>query len=225
MPFTREQFFELFGVYNSAVGLNLLVLYAAALAALTLLYRRNDKASRATFAVLAFFWLWMGIIYHWMYFTRINPAAWGFGAFFVAEGLLFGFAALRGWKIRLSPASTRRGVFQIACFVFALLIYPMIGFALGHGYPTGPAFGLPCPTTIFTFGLLSAVTESRKRIVAISVVPFMWAAIGTSAATLFGVYQDLALAAAALGLIAFIWANRRDVSATRPVPVGFALRR
>lgn len=31
---------------------------------------------------------------------------------------------------------------------------PSLGVAIGHTYPAQPTFGLPCPTTIFTFGLL-----------------------------------------------------------------------
>ncbi|WP_339379209.1 DUF6064 family protein [aff. Roholtiella sp. LEGE 12411] len=33
-------------------------------------------------------------------------------------------------------------------------IYPLIGYSLERTFPSLPTFGIPCPTTIFTFGLL-----------------------------------------------------------------------
>ena len=39
--------------------------------------------------------------------------------------------------------------------LYALAIYPLLGWLSGHTYPRSPSFGLtPCPVTIFSVGLL-----------------------------------------------------------------------
>jgi hypothetical protein len=73
----------------------------------------------------------------------------------------------------------------------------------GHRYPGMPTFGLPCPTTIFTIGMLTLIKSPQPRMVMI--VPVLWCVVGVQAAFLLGVPQDLALGAAApVGL----WAMR-----------------
>jgi hypothetical protein len=57
-------------------------------------------------------------------------------------------------------------------------------------------FGVtPCPTTIFTFGVL--LLSARPLPALLLVIPLAWAAIGGSAAVLLGVREDLTLTAAA----------------------------
>jgi hypothetical protein len=71
----------------------------------------------------------------------------------------------------------------------------MLSSALGRGYPAAPTFGTPCPTTIFTLGVLACLRPPCPPRVFIA--PVLWAVIGSQAALLFGVYEDLGLAAAA----------------------------
>ncbi|HET9384792.1 MAG TPA: DUF6064 family protein, partial [Gemmatimonadales bacterium] len=77
------------------------------------------------------------------------------------------------------------------------MAYPAIN-ALDHrSLLRIPTFGLPCPTTIFTAGVLMLATP---RCWSISVIPVIWSAIGGSAAFLLGVYADLALPIAGIAL-------------------------
>jgi hypothetical protein len=78
-------------------------------------------------------------------------------------------------------------------------VYPVLGQLGDHPYPRSPSFGMPCPTTIFTLGLL-LLTRGRVPWWLI-VIPAVWAAIGTSAAITLGIREDLGLAAAALALM------------------------
>lgn len=75
--------------------------------------------------------------------------------------------------------------------IYAMVLYPAIGWALGHRYPAAPTFGLPCPTTIATLGLLLWTAE-RPPVVAV-VIPWLWCLIGTIAAIQLGVAEDLGL--------------------------------
>lgn len=60
-------------------------------------------------------------------------------------------------------------------------LYPLIGLIVTHPYPETPSFGVaPCPTTIFTLGLLLLVRHPRPWLLA--AVPLLWSVLGGSAA-------------------------------------------
>lgn len=88
----------------------------------------------------------------------------------------------------------------VALVVFALVVYPIWSWYAGHSYPYTPTFGLPCPTTLFTVGMLAFVVPSYPR--SPLVVPVLWCFVGAQAAFLLGVSQDFALlVAGAFGLV------------------------
>jgi hypothetical protein len=130
-------------------------------------------------------------VYHFVFFTQINPAAWLFGAVFLAGGAAFLWLGIIRPRLRFGAVGGIRGALGWLLVVFALVIYPAIGYALGHRYPTSPTFGLPCPTTIFTIGLLLFAEPPVPRVV--FVVPVLWAAVGSLAAFSLVVFEDLAL--------------------------------
>jgi hypothetical protein len=195
LPFTSEEFFSVFARYNNAVWPMQWVLGIMAVVAISLALRKR-AAGRSIAVVLAIFWLWMGIRYHWAFFAAINPAAKFFGALFVIQGLLF--LMMGAWRNMLNferPTGARRIIGWILIF-YAIVIYPLLGNAVGHHYPTAPTFGLPCPTTIFTLGLLLwAAPNARWWLM---IIPWLWAAIGTMAAIKLGVIQDYGLAVAGI---------------------------
>jgi hypothetical protein len=55
---------------------------------------------------------------------------------------------------------------------------------------------VPCPTTIFTIGLLFWV--ARPLPLRLLVIPLLWAFVGSSAVILLGVVQDVGLLASGL---------------------------
>jgi len=88
-----------------------------------------------------------------------------------------------------------------------MLIYPVLGYVLGHGYPNSPVFGVtPCPVTIFTFGLLLFANNVPKQIL---VIPLIWSVIGFSAALTMGIKEDIGLLAAGLVGTAMIILQQR----------------
>jgi hypothetical protein len=80
--------------------------------------------------------------------------------------------------------------------LYALVIYPLLGYALGHGYPRSPTLGLPCPTVIFTFGLLLLTTSPLPSW--LLAIPFLCGLVGFSAVWVFGILEDVGLLVAAL---------------------------
>ena len=81
-----------------------------------------------------------------------------------------------------------------ALIVFALVIYPILAYVAGHRFPATPTFGLPCPTTILTLGLLLWADPPRPW--SVLVIPLAWSALGASAAVQLGVWEDFGLVAA-----------------------------
>src|SRR5512146_2853792 len=175
MPFTHEQFLDVFARYNTAFWPAAVVLWLLSIAALVWLLRGGATASSRIAAVLAIQWAWAGAVYHAVFFAVINPAAQLFAALFVFE---FGMLAWFGVARRRLHFSSGRSLRHILAFGFIAygLLYPALGLAFGLAYPRMPTFGVPCPTTLLTAGFLLAADRPLPRLV--GVVPVIWALVG-----------------------------------------------
>ena len=202
LPFTPEAFFEVFRLYNAAVFPWQLVLYALAFMVIPLVAVQEQlkslAAARAIGLVLVVLWAWMGGVYHIRFFTQINPAAWLFGMLFILQAVLF--LVLLVWRSpsRFLHVSRARQALGALMMLFGLLLYPLLNGWLGHGYFESPTFGTPCPTTIFTLGLLFA---ARNVHWSLWIVPIAWSFVGGSAAFLLAVPQDYALLVSGLAAV------------------------
>lgn len=212
LPFTLQQFLDTFRSYNGAIGPVPLLLSLLAVALVVLARGRATWRHRAIGVGLAILWFWAGAVYHIGFFTRINPAAKFFGILFIAQGLLFLRSSVRSW-LQFSPQDDLFSFAGWALVTYAIVVYPVLGWLGGHGYPAGPSFGAPCPTVIFTLGMLTWTT-GRGR-VAIAGIPIAWAAIGTSAATALGITEDYGLAVAAVVMGVSLWLRRRTGGVTQ----------
>lgn len=195
-PFTSEQFFEVFRLYNQSVWPVQLVLMLGAM----LLAASAIGGSRSSGYIaigLASLWVWMAIAYHLAFFARLTPAAYGFAAVFLVEAALLAWHGVRTRRLRFGmPVQRRAMITGVTLVLFALFGYPAIAHALGQRYPALPTFGLPCPTTIFTFGLLTLAVRPIPR--SVLVIPIAWALLGTVAALRLGAPEDFSLLPAAL---------------------------
>jgi hypothetical protein len=195
LPFTTEAFFQLFADYNATWWPVALALWLATAWASLRLFQGHATTGRAMLALLAIHWAWVGIVYHALLFTRINPAAWLFSGLFLVESGLLAHRAFTA-PTRLSVSWSARGVLA-AGFVLYALAYPAIVLAEGHTFPRMPTFGVPCPTAILTIGVL---LTAEPLPAAIAVVPLAWGFIGGSAAFLLEVHADLALLVAGVAM-------------------------
>jgi hypothetical protein len=198
LPFTSEEFFVVFRTYNEAVWPAQLVLLALAVLALMIVAFPRYWSGCAVSGILAALWIWIALAYHLAFFSSINPLAFAFAAVSAGGALIFVWHGVikRSLHFKLTR-SARTGV-GVALVIFALVIYPRWSVYAGHNYPAMPTFGLPCPTTLFTVGLLAFLVPPYPR--APVAVPVLWSLVGGQAAFLLGVRQDLGLfAAAAVG--------------------------
>ena len=214
IPFTVEQFFDIFGTYNTAICPAQVVAYVLGLIALGLALRENKLSSRIISGILALFWIWMGVFYHIAHFSVINPAARIFGLFYILQGVLFLLTGTILGRLSFRFNYTFLPILGVCFILYAMVIYPLLGLAFGHSYPRVPLFGVaPCPTTIFTFGILLWPTKLVPAY--LLVIPFLWSIVGMSAALNLRVPQDYGLVVAGvLGTTLILIQNRK---AKRPV--------
>ncbi len=200
LPFTAEQFFSVFASYNEAVWPMQIAFTAAALVCIGLLFHPGAGSSRTSCLFLSLLWAWMAVAYHFTFFSDVNPAAWAFGAVFLLGSAAFAWFGVARAGVSLRPVPGVRALVGATLMVYALALYPMIGYAIGRRYPGAPTFGLPCPTTIFTLGLMLFSVHPIARWT--FVVPLLWTAVGSLAAFQLGVLEDLGLLATGIVTIA-----------------------
>lgn len=217
VPFSRESFLAAFRSYNDAIGIVPLLLMALAVGIVVVARSSMTWRHRAIAAGLAGPWLWAGVVYHWGFFARINPAARIFGAAFVVQAaLLLWRGTLRG-SLRFDPRQGRIAAVGWALVTYALVAYPLIGWFAGHGYPDGPSFGAPCPMTIFFIGTLFWI-EGRIPI-ALAVIPALWGLVAMSAAVQFGIVEDFGLGVGVAALLVELVRRRMHRALIAPAAV------
>ena len=195
IPFTVEQFFDVFGSYNTAIWPAQVLAYLLGMAALALAFRESKLSTRIVTGILAFFWVWMGVFYHIVHFSMINPAAWIFGFFYILQGLLFLLIGTVFGRLAFRFIPKPLPVIGVCFILYAMVAYPLLGIRFGHSYPRAPMFGVaPCPTTIFTFGILLWATKPVPAY--LLVIPLLWSIVGMSAAVNLQVAQDYGLVVA-----------------------------
>jgi len=206
LPFSKEQFFNLFAAYNEALWPALVALWIASVVVSMLLLTSRRPPSRWISGLLTAHWVWSALAYHAAFFTSINPAAWVFAtlfllqaAFFCWWGVVQGRLAFAPWRDAWTPVAWALVGYSLA--------YPGINAVHHLTLSRMPAFGVPCPTTIFTAGLLM-LAAPRSRV--LSIVPVIWSLIGGSAATLLGIPADYPLPIAGIALAIFSMQRSRD---------------
>jgi uncharacterized protein DUF6064 len=215
MPFTLEEFLDVFGRYNLAIWPLQIVAYGLGALALVITMRPSTWSSRLVSATLAVFWLWTGLVYHGLFFSAINPAAVLFGLLFTLEaGLLLSEGALRS-SLAFRARWDFGGVVGALFVTYALVVYPLLGLALGQSFPRMPVFGVtPCPVTIYTFGLLLWTERPVPR--RLLIIPLLWSLFGVSAAISLGIGEDFGLLVAGiLGTTLLLWRDHEVVELRR----------
>lgn len=192
LPFTVEQFYNVFAQYNESVWPMQIVLYAIGFAILLLLARAQPTNDRVISILLAGLCVWTAVTYYFLFFTRITGSGWIIGAVLLGGGLWLGWTGGRRGRVRFAQRGDLRGSVGGLLIFYALVAYPLVGLAVGHCYPAMPTFGLPCPVTIFTVGMLLLTSSPVPR--SVFVAPAVWGLFGGTGSTfLLGVYQDAGL--------------------------------
>jgi hypothetical protein len=207
LPFTIEQFLQVFRNYNTAIFPLQVLFYLLALVVIALSIKKIRSADKFINIILAFFWLWMGVVYHLVFFATINKAAYLFGGLFIIQSVLFFYYGFINPKLKYHFTQNAMGVTGLILVIFALVVYPLLGYVYGHIYPAAPTFGLPCPVSVFSFGVL--LWSERKFPKIVLIIPFLWSLLGFSAATTLGIKEDTGLIVAGILATAILLLRKR----------------
>jgi len=88
VPFTQQQFLDVFGAYKSTVWPVVIALWLVTFVCGVRLVRGQARSVTLS-ALAAIHWAWSGLVYHALFFTDINPAAWLFAGVFLLEAYAF----------------------------------------------------------------------------------------------------------------------------------------
>ena len=224
-----SQLSDLFARYNPAVWPAPVIAYALVVVTLALLVLRPGvTASRVTTGLLAALWLWLGVVFHGMYATDVDPALGTiYAGLFIVQAGLFLRAGIGRDELTFTSGHGVAGAVGWLSLAYALVAYPLTGIALGHAYPEAPLFGVaPCPTTIATFGLLLLAGAPLPR--HLLAVPLLWAVLGPLGAVPQGMLEDVGLFVIGVAATVIVLIRDRRVHPRRGMrrrPVGISRAR
>jgi hypothetical protein len=206
--FTLEQFLEMISRYNTTFWPLQLVAYLLGAVAVILAIRMSSYSSKAILAILALFWLWVGIVFNWAFFSPLYPMAVLFVVLFAIEGVMLAFTGLSRQTLTFKPRADARSAVGALLVVYSMLGYPAIEYLLGRGFPDLLPFGLvPCPMTVFTLGILLWADEKPPWYVI--AIPILYSLSGVIPIWK-GIVEDIGLVAA--GLSAIFMVSRWDLA-------------
>lgn len=191
------EFLEIMVSYNTVFWPLQVVAYLLGLIAVFFAIRPSRWSSRVVTTVLALFWLWTGIVFGAIFFPPRLPSPSYITAFiFVVQGILLLAAGCFRQRLRFRFRSDVYGGVGALFVLYGMLGFPLVAYVLGRGYPQLLPFGLvPCPTTVFTLGMLLWSEKGLPRY--LLVIPFLYALVGVVTASL-GVVEDIGLVVAGL---------------------------
>ena len=213
LPFTVDEFFGVFRSYNESVWPAQIALLVLGIAAIGLTVRGRHDDKRWAVGILALLWLWMAIAYLLVFFRPVNRVAGIFAMVFAIQAILLAVEARRVNPARpiTVPRSRASTAIAVAILGYALVGYPIVGWMVGHRYPAFPTFGVPCPTTIFTLGIVAWWSGTIPW--RLLVIPVAWSILGASAAMQLGVPEDWGLPVASALTVAAIALGHRHRNA------------
>lgn len=207
IPFTTEQFFEIIEKYNLAVFPAQLIVILLGILAVIFLHSNKKSKNKFIGGFLGILWIWIGIAYHFVFFTEINKAAYVFGGLFVLQGLFFLFETFSRKKLEFGFSGKFMDYIAYFFLIFGIVIYPTLLFLLENSLEKTITIGLPCPSTILTFGFLMLTSSKLSKYLLI--IPTLWTIIGTGAAINFGVYPDYLMPISALTAIIYLLVRKK----------------
>jgi hypothetical protein len=200
--FTLEKFLITLENYNLDIWPLQVVSYILGIAVIVLAMKRTRFSNRAISSILSLYWLWIGIVFCMLYWAKTFNLALMFGIVLIIQGLLFLYTSIRN-DISFSYTGKFQSIIGIVLIFYAMIGYQLIGLFIGHTYPGLFAFGLvPCPTMIFTLGIL--LWTDKKIPKYILIIPALFSLVGIEA-VLKGIYEDIGLFVLGLSAVFLIF--------------------
>jgi hypothetical protein len=202
---TADQILSVFEAYNLEVWPMQAVAYLLGIVALFFAVKRTQGSSRIVSAILSFLWLWTGLVFCVFYFGPVFTGGYVMGILVIIQGVVLFADAMRP-RVTFHCEASLYSVMGILFVAYAMIGYPLVGHFVGHDYPRTLPFGLvPCPTTVFTFGLLMlADVKVPKHLLVIPILFTIAAVVPIS----LGILEDVGLLVA--GVVGTVMILYRD---------------
>lgn len=211
-----EDFLLVLERYNLAIWPLQIFAYVFVILALFFSFKATKYSLKIVLAILSFFWLFNGIVFGLLHWAPSHLFGYIFGICCVLQGLLFIDSIIRSDITMGTPEKTYTFI-GIVFVLYAIIGYQILGYFLGHIYPKFFPVGLvPCPTTIFTFGIF--LFMNNKIPIKYYIIPLIISLGGFLAASM-GIYEDIGLIIVGIsGTILIIRRNaqfkRKDLKTT-----------
>ncbi len=205
LSFSIEEFLLVLESYNLAIWPLQIIAYLLVLSALYFSFKPTRYSPQIVLAILSFFWFFNGIVFCFSYWAPTHIFGYIFGISCSLQGLLFLYG-IKTSDIAVGYRSNNYTLTGILFVLYAILGYQLLGYFIGHTYPKFFAVGLvPCPTTIFTFGIF--LIFNKKIPIKYVVIPFIISSGGFLAAY-NGIFEDIGLVI--IGILGTVLIIRRD---------------
>jgi hypothetical protein len=202
---TEEQLLEVFATYNPQIWPLQIVAYLLGIASVVLAVRKTAFSARGIPAILAFFWLWVGLMFWLPSVLQGFTPGYFFTALFIIQGGLFLFYSLKP-KFAFGVQNNAGAWAGMIIVLYALVGYPLVGALVGHTYPRMSPFGLtPCPVVTFTCGLLLLTEQKVPK--GLLILPFLYTLTGIVWVSI-GMWEDIGMILS--GLAGTGWILYRD---------------
>jgi Family of unknown function (DUF6064) len=177
--FSPRTYYRLIERHNLTIWPAQLLALALGVVIAGLLHRPTRERDRATAAILAALWAWVGWTFVVGRYATINWAASYFAWLFAAEVLLLGWLGVVGASLRFGWRRDPAGLVGGALFVGSVALYPLLAPALGRGWTQSELFGIaPDPTVLGTLGLVLMSEGSPRPRKALLTAPLVWCLLG-----------------------------------------------
>ena len=213
-----DDFYSTLESYNETFWPMIIITFLLGIVVVYLAARKSGSSSKLISAILSFLWIWSGIVFFIIYYGSMEvdflglvmPGVWYLGGvLFLFQGVLFLIFGVVKSRLSFRLGGDWHSVVGALMIVYAMVIYPVIGFLTGYGYPKYPVFGIaPCPLTIFSLGLFQ--WSDRKMPLAVVLVPFIWGLMGIMPVLALNVWADIGeLMSAIIGLPLILYHNSK----------------
>lgn len=190
LSFSSREFLLVLESYNISIWPIQIFAYILIALALFLLLKPKLYSMKIVLGVLSLFWLFNGIVFCLIYWSPSHLFGYVFGIFCVIQGLLFIYS-IRASDITIGSPHKTYTLIGLFFVFYAIIGYQILGYFIGHIYPQFFPVGLvPCPTTIFTFGIFLLINNKIPQ--RYYVIPLIFSLGGFLAAS-NGIYEDIGL--------------------------------
>ena len=209
LSFTLEDFLAVLKQYNLSIWPTQIFAYILGILALFFCIKKTKYSDKIVLTILSLLWFWNGIVFCPLYWAPTYKYAYGFGALLIIQGFLFMRNSIKS-NISTCSRSNLQLITGLLFVIYAMAGYQLFGLLLNRVYPQFFPFGLvPCPTTIYTFGLFLVMNKRFPRYILF--IPFILSISGLLA-VYKGILEDIGLIIAGIvGTVLILQRSKKNV--------------